>query len=181
MTVDRSPAHTIWLTEMYMGNGKPDEAGWKLWHQSYPFDTYVALREWHRYQPPYFPWPNGESNNDHNIYWTEEDGNNKVYWRAQETQVMNVQSTLSESVDNDDKHLTDVSQKMRQHVVKYRNQRRSQLGIGKSNLNRFAHDLDQFIKKYETEQDSDQIKEIISNLTDYQVDILNALGEEELD
>ena len=134
MTVNRSAEHVIWLTEMFFGDGVPSDQTWKEWQMSYPFDTWVALREWHRYFPPYLPWVNGESNNDHHIYWTEtdvdrDDKESKTYWRATETEVMNVKNTLTASIIEDDKHLTDVTHKMRQHAKEYGNERRRKLGI----------------------------------------------------
>lgn len=179
MTVDRSQNHVIWLTEMYMGDGKPDDAGWKLWHQSYPFDTYVALREWHDYKPPYFPWPNGGSNNDHNIYWTEGEGDDVVYWRAWEAEVMNVQATLAESIEEDDKHLTDVSHKMRQHIAEYQSDRNTKLGVGKSPLRNLTNDLERLINKYGGDDASKELKDFITNLQDIEVDALNLLGEDD--
>lgn len=184
MTVNRDVDHKIWVTEMFMGDDlPPTEKDWKLWYHSYPFDSYVALREWHNYAPPYFPYPNGGSNNDPNIYWTEEHENphevdetkrkSITYWRAWEVEVMSVKDTIGDSIKEDNKHLTDVTQKMRQHVPQYRDGRDAQLW--KPDLDHLYQDLENLVERYKAKSDSESFKELLSRIKEIHEDILDPL------
>lgn len=42
------------------------------WHFCFPFDTWESVREFYHDEPPREPLCNGESLNDHRVYWTHE-------------------------------------------------------------------------------------------------------------
>ena len=185
MTVSRSKENKIWLTEIFRGEGNPSESEqeWKLWGQSYPFDSYVALREWHDYAPPYFPYPNGGSDNDPNIYWTkvhtnpnEPDESKKVtktYWRAYQAEVMNVNDTLEASIAEDDLHLTDVTNKLHQHVKRYKSEKMGELW--KPDFAHFYQDLENLVDRYSSKSKSEDFKELVFRFKEMYEDMLDPL------